>query len=146
MFLLRMRRQEKVQQQADELRSILDNQDAWSYIIDPDTFRLNYVNGKLARVLPQAGIGMPCYQALEDRNSPCEYCPALTMGNATNGSYLQYLRNLNCHVLTEASKISWEGREACLITSRKLPNMQLLEETMNISKKHVNETQSETSV
>lgn len=39
MFLLQMRQQQKVQRQADELTTILGNQDAWIYVVDPDGFR-----------------------------------------------------------------------------------------------------------
>ena len=146
MFLLRLRRQEKVQKQADELRSILDNQDAWIYIIDPDTFQLNYVNGKLLKALPQVRTGVPCYQALKGRPSPCERCPARQLGSATNGNHLAYDPSLGCHVLIEAARIRWEGSEAFLMTSRKLPSLQWLEETRKNSEKIPNETQIETPV
>ena len=121
MFLLRLRRQEKVQRQADELRMILDNQAAWIYIVDPESFRIKYVNSRLKEQIPDVNFGAPCYQAMKGRETPCPYCPMRMLGEKTTASYLKHNADLDCQILLEATDIRWEGENACLMTSRKMP-------------------------
>jgi len=121
MFLLRLRRQEKVQRQADELRSILDNQAAWIYIVDPQSFQLKYVNARLKEQLPEATPGSLCYQTMKGRETPCSDCPMRLLGRETTASHLKYDSKLACQILREATSIRWEREDACLMTSRKMP-------------------------
>lgn len=121
MFLLRLRRQEKVQWQADELRSILDNQAAWIYVVRPEDYRLAYVNSKLKEQLPDVNLGVPCYKVMKNREAPCPYCPILTLGENTTARHLKYNAELDCQVLLEATRIRWEGKNGCLMTSRLMP-------------------------
>lgn len=123
MFLLRLRRQEKVQQQADELRSILDNQAAWIYVVNPEDFRLKYVNAKLKAHFPEGNFGAPCYQVMKNRETPCPYCPMKKLGENTTASHLKYNAALDAQILLEATRIRWEGENACLMTSRKMPKL-----------------------
>ena len=123
MFLLRMRRQEKVQQQADELTSILDNQDAWIYIVDPDSHALKYINGKMKRQIPGICPGQTCYQAIRGRTLPCDNCPAKTARKQGFCSRLQKGQHGHA-LLAEGTQIQWEGREAALVSFRELPEQE----------------------
>lgn len=123
MFLLRLRRQEKVQRQADELRSMLDNQEAWIYVVDPENFRLKYVNAKLKSHFSEESFGAPCYQVMKNRQTPCPYCPMKKLGENTTANYLKYNAAMDAQILLEATRIRWEGENACLMTSRKMPKL-----------------------
>ena len=121
MFLLRQRRQEKVQRQAEELRFILDNQDAWSYVVDPDSHILRYINSRLQEKYPHARAGMTCYRVMEDREAPCDHCPLRMLGDRKNHSCLISPRKQQDTILLESTKIRWEGEDACLISGRRIP-------------------------
>lgn len=120
MFLLRQRRQEKVQRQAEELRFILDNQDAWIYVVDPKTHKLLHINSRLREKHPGIQPGMICHQALEHQEVPKPHCPLRMLGDRNNYSCL-----LNGSILLEATRIQWDGKEAVLVSGRKIPEFSI---------------------
>ncbi len=121
LFLLKQRKQEKSQLYAQGLQSILDNQNAWIYIIDPDTCELKYLNAKTRELAPDVTPGMRCYKALMDREERCPGCPSLGIRNCINDSTVLYNDKFELNVLADATLIQWEGADACLLTCRKLP-------------------------
>ena len=121
MFLLRQRRQEKVQRQADEMRFILDSQDAWIYVVDPETHTLLHINSRLREKHPGIRPGMTCYRALENQNVPLPECPLRMMGNKNNYSCLLRDRDSGEPILLESTRIQWDGKEAVLVSGRNLP-------------------------
>ena len=121
MFLLRQRRQEKVQRQAEELRFVLDNQDAWIYVVDVKNHKLLHINSRLQQKHPKVKPGMTCYQVLENRDTPCKHCPMQMLGDKQNYSYLLKAKGYETGILLEATKIRWNNQDACLISGRKIP-------------------------
>ena len=120
-FLLKKQERENALQQARELRSILDNQNAWIYIIDPDTCELKYLNAKTKALAPNAKPGMSCYQALMGREERCRNCPSARIRETKNGSTVVYNHKFDLNILSEATLIQWEGTPSCLLTCRKIP-------------------------
>ena len=125
-FLLRQRRQEKLKRQAEEMRFILDNQDAWSYVVDPKNYRLMYVNARLQNKVPHLQPDSICYQALENRESPCPSCPMARLNGRTNDSCL--CRREQDILLLEAVQLQWNNEPKVLISGRKIPQMECLPE------------------
>ena len=121
MFLLRQRRQEKVQRQAEELRFILDNQDAWSYVVEPETHTLRYINSRLQKKMPEAKSGMICYRALEKREAPCRECLLAKMEDRKNHTGLLRDKGPQGTILVEATRIRWNGEDTCLVSGRRIP-------------------------
>ena len=121
MFLLRQRRQEKVQRQAEELRFVLDNQDAWIYVVEPKTHTLRYINSCLQEKLPAAKPGMVCYRALENRNEPCRECPLIKLADRKNHAGLLKGKETQGTILVEATQIRWNGEDTCLVSGRRIP-------------------------
>lgn len=120
-FLLKQRKQEKSLRYAAEMQSILDNQNAWIYIIDPDTCELKYVNLKTKELAPEVTSGMYCYKALMGQNERCDGCPALHIRQHKNGRKKMYNKRFNLDTLADATLIQWGGEEACLLTCREIP-------------------------
>ena len=120
-FLLKQRKQERNQRYAKEMLSILDNQDAWIYIIDPETCQLKYVNSKTKALVPEVAPGMYCYRALMGEAQRCAGCPALNIREARNSRKKMHNRNFDLEVLADATLIRWNGEDACLLTCREIP-------------------------
>jgi putative two-component system response regulator len=120
-FLLKQRKQEKSQAYAVELQSILDNQNAWIYIIDPDTYRLKYLNAKTRLLAPDVKPGMCCYSALMGQDKRCEGCPSVNIRSKKNDNCLMHNSRFDLDVLAEATLIQWSGEESCLLTCREIP-------------------------
>lgn len=121
MFLLRQRRQEKLQRQARELRFVLDNQDAWIYVVDPDSYTMLHINSRLQEKHPTAKPGMCCYKTLEFRDTPCLSCPIKNLAHRENYAGLIRRADHPGALLMEATKIRWNGEKACLVSGRKIP-------------------------
>ena len=121
MFLLRQRRQEKVQRQAEDLRSILDSQNAWIYVVDPQTHALIYINSRLREKFPMLDAGISCHQLLENRENPCGLCPVELLQKKENHSCLLRGREGHPDVLLEATKIRWNDTQAVLVSGREIP-------------------------
>jgi len=121
MFLLRQRRQQKVQRQAEEMRFILDNQDAWIYVVDPETHQLLYVNSRLQEKFPGLLSGSLCHQMLENRDAPCACCPMAALKDRQNHACLLEGHADQPEILLEATKIRWNDAQAVLISGRRLP-------------------------
>ena len=120
-FLLKRRQQEKAVARADALHTILDNQNAWIYIIDPDTCQLKYLNAKTRELAPEVQEGMTCYGSLMGMPERCAGCPSRNIRREKNASALLHNPRFDLHVLAEATLIQWEQEESCLMTCRQLP-------------------------
>ena len=115
-FLVKKSNQERALRQAENLRSVLDRQDAWIYVIDPETCELKFLNAKAKSIAPLTRVGMRCHKAFMDRDSRCENCPAAHIKKEQNVSALIRNDNLDVNVRTMASLITWNGEDACLLT------------------------------
>ena len=121
MFLLKMRQQEKVQQQADELASILENQNAWIYVMDPETRQLQFVNGKMRAEMPGAHIGQVCYRAVMGKDTDCKDCPIRMLRQSKHVRKIETGFADQKARLMEGTRIRWNGKDAYLISCRELP-------------------------
>ena len=116
MFLLKKRVQDRAIAQNQNLRSILDRQDAWIYVIDPDTCELKFLNEKVCQLDPNGKVGMVCYKTFMGRDSRCENCPAANIHQDKNASAIIENPNYGLRVHSHATQINWNGEESCLIT------------------------------
>ena len=118
-FLLKKRTQDKTDAMFANLRSILDSQNNWVYVIDPDSFRLRYINENTIQAIPTLKLGDVCYRAIMQRDTPCENCPMKKQESGRPASSVIVSRSLGIPVVAEAASISWNGSKACLLTCRK---------------------------
>lgn len=125
LFLLKHRIQNKATQQAENLRHILDSQDAWIYVIDPDTCDLKFINAKTRKLAPDGKVNTPCYKTFMNRDSRCEGCPALNIHETGNCAAIMDNPNFGLRARAQATKILWDGEAACLLTCTELENKPL---------------------
>ena len=119
-FLLKKQAQDRTAQRVADLSSLLDNQNAWIYIIDPDTCELKYVNAKAKEKAPEAEMGMQCHRVFFDRDSCCDNCPARNIRSLKNAQCTIKIPKYDVTFRTEATLVNWQGEEACLIVNRSL--------------------------
>ena len=117
-FLMKKRQQERALQQAEEISSILDSQNAWIYIIDPETRELKYLNAKLRAAIPEAKPGICCYKVLQGRTTPCEGCPCRDILEKKSDSAVLHNEHNGIVADTDAALVQWGGKLSCMITSR----------------------------
>lgn len=118
-FLLKRRARVQYMQENDGLWSILDNQNAWIYVIDPVSKELLFINRKTKELVPEARKGVTCYKAFQNRDVKCEDCPVDRV-NRDRKNYTMEFYNSHLDVLSEAdaSLINWKGQEAVMLSCR----------------------------
>lgn len=115
-FLLKKRAQDRAEQSASAMETILDNQNSWIYVIRPDTYELLYVNRKTKELVPSSHVGMPCYAAYFNLDTPCQQCPAQKLKRGVrNFTMEKYNPLLEVWSSADASVISWKGERAILL-------------------------------
>lgn len=81
----------------DVLETVLDNLDVAVYVVEPETFRLVYVNAYLCKMLGGEPLeGRLCHDAIRGRAEPCPECSMEKLfeaGAAPFGSSLRYERH-----------------------------------------------------
>lgn len=112
LFLLKKRTQDKSIEQAANLKNVLDTVDAWVYVIDPDTYKLKFLNKKTLALSADSHEGMQCYRTFMGRQSPCPECPL----TAEDHSCVIENSKLGVQVRAQATQIIWDGKEERLIT------------------------------
>lgn len=115
LFLLKRRAQNDLMELAGDLRSVLDHQNSWIFVMDLETYELLYVNDKTRRLAPDARMGMRCYEAFYRKDAPCGNCPMDNLrkhGGRTQEVYNSYLK---VWCLADASLIRWGRKEAGLM-------------------------------
>lgn len=117
-FLLKQRAQERAETTAEGLRMLLDNQNAWIYVIDPETYELFYINQKTKQIAPETQLGMCCHKAFFDRDTPCEQCPAKGIRGSLNCTMEVYNPKLKVWSEADSSLVRWGDKDGCLLTCR----------------------------
>ena len=119
-FLLKERLEDESSVTRQNLQSILNSQNAWIYVIDPETFRLRYVNEQTRNLSPVVREGAYCYEVLMNRSSRCPDCPARNILEDLNRESFIDNTHMGLYVRAEASRICWDGEDSCLVTCRKV--------------------------
>lgn len=116
-FLLKKRAQDRVEQSAAAMKTVLDNQNSWIYVIEPGTYRLLYINQKTKDLVPSSEVGMYCYEAFFNQTAPCARCPACSVGTDSKNCTMEvYNPLLRVWSSADASLITWKNRPACLLS------------------------------
>ena len=119
-FLLKKRVQDRAIAQSRDLCSILDQQDAWIYVIDPETCRLKFLNRKAQQLAPEGCEGAVCYRTFRNRDSRCQDCPAANIREKGKHALMLSDYHSDMQVFARASRISWNGEDSCLLTCHDL--------------------------
>lgn len=115
-YLLKKRAQDRAESMAEDLENILDSQDLWIYVIDSETYTLEYINAKTHAIAPEAREGMKCHKAFFKRDEPCERCPARRTKLNEREPIEIYNDLLHVWTLAGASYIRWRNRKDILLT------------------------------
>lgn len=115
LFLLKQRAQDSAVDLAEDLRTILDHQNSWIYVVDLETYSLLFINDKTRSIAPDSRVGMSCYEAFFHRDKPCEKCPLKNIRDRINFTMEVYNPVLQVWSSADASRIHWGGKDACLL-------------------------------
>lgn len=114
-FLMKQRAQDRALQTAENMRMMMDHQNSWIYVIDPDSYELYYINAKTYQSVPDVQMGMRCYKAFFNQDKPCDPCPAKNIRTCINQTLEVYNPILKVWSIADASFIHWGSQDACLL-------------------------------
>lgn len=117
-FIMKWRVTQKSQEALANLEKMLDNQNSWVYVIDPDTYELKYVNQKMKDLIKHECIGRKCYEMTLNRNSPCDICPMRNVLEKGSTSMEFYNPIFDLWTLIDGSMITWNEKSACMLTCK----------------------------
>ncbi|MBC8571362.1 diguanylate cyclase domain-containing protein [Zongyangia hominis] len=123
LFLLKRRAQEKAIGMSQDLLTLLDQQNSWIYVLDPDTYSILYINQKTRSLLPEAREGMHCFEAFMGRKVPCESCPMRSIRQTRSCTLEIYNQQLGIWSSADATLIPWQKREGCLVVCRDITHL-----------------------
>lgn len=114
-FLLNRRGAESAAFSAD-FRAALDDNAAYVYIIEPDTYEIIYNNKALLERSGQGYVGKTCYREFIGLDAPCENCPIrrLHEPSAPRITEVQWLDGMM--VLGHVSPLRWDGRDLAMVS------------------------------
>lgn len=116
-FLLKKKAQERAVQETLNLKSVLDGQNSYIYIIDKDNYHVLWMNRITQLRTPAAKLGEPCYKVFLGLDSPCAACPSRYVEEESDCYGIELYNNvIDIWVKSTATKINWYGQQAILIT------------------------------
>lgn len=117
-FLRKQRTQEALASSLDNLRSVLDHQEVWLYVLDPATYAIRYANKKTRQLVPDAQPGRRCYEVFYHRDTPCPNCVLARAKEEGRCTLECYNPTLHTWVLADGAMVTWNKEEACLVACR----------------------------
>lgn len=78
-FLAEKHSNEKLVESGTMLQAVADSLRTCTYIVDPETHVLQFVNQNARQIIPQAVPGTLCYETVRGRSVPCDDCPIAKM-------------------------------------------------------------------
>ncbi len=119
-FLTNKRIEQEKEKYTDALSSILNHMQSSVYVINPQTFKIIFMNQKTIELFPDAKIGHNCYTAFRKQNAPCVDCFIQSAESASaeeNGKTLQiYNLQTGKWIGTCINWIKWlDEQQYCLI-------------------------------
>lgn len=116
-FLMKQRAQKRIQKEVDNLMEVLNNLDAYVYVVDPKTFEAKFINQKTMIMDSNAKIGDTCYHNFFNLDRPCDNCPLIQLRDHKNDQPVEFYNpKFNLWVSVKPSIITWE-KEECILLS-----------------------------
>ena len=148
----RKRTEEALEFERAQLLSIFDSIDEVVYVSDPVTYEILYVNRAAEETLQREQLGRICYEAIQQRDRPCDFCTNDIILEQKPAAYRWEYHNptIGRDFAIIDRIIRWpDGRDvrfelAIDITERKRAERELIHQTemrkilFNISSKYIN--------
>ena len=97
-----------------QLLSIFNSIDESIYIIDPLTYEILFANKAMCDMFQKELVGEICYRAIQDKDSPCDFCTnhIILKNKGVPYQWEHYNPILNMHLLITDKIIKWpDGRD-----------------------------------
>ena len=117
-FLLKDHMHASLTELIGNLQNVIDNQAAWIYVLNPDTYILRYINNTVRQTLPDAGVGETCYKVFFHRGCPCEDCILKKVFETGQSTVELYNPEMGGWILAQVAGVIWNQQKACLISCK----------------------------
>ncbi len=115
-YMLRLHSRDELENELLYTEAALDAQQLSYYVVDPNTYVLNYVSKYANLLFPQIHTGAKCYNAVMGRSTPCSNCP-LNGINKNKPTYTleTYSEKYDKWLSMTAASINKKGSEEYLV-------------------------------
>ncbi|MEA4853941.1 MAG: EAL domain-containing protein [Christensenella sp.] len=129
-FLIKEHKDEEAAFSAD-FQAALDDNEAFIYIIDPETYEISYNNKKIQNYFGSSFEGKYCYREFLKRDQPCEKCPVARLREEGITEAMEIMRPDGLLVLTQASPLRRNGRDLVMVSSIDMSDVSKIRETLH---------------
>lgn len=116
-YIVKLRKSEKLEKENLLTRAIVDSQGLWAYVVNPKTYKLQYISPRIKQSLPGVEVGMTCHEYIGGNSILCKICPIAELSGDTK-MYTRDIYDIKSYtwVNVRASRFEWiEGEESVLI-------------------------------
>lgn len=100
------------EQEREQFLSILDSIPELIYVATIDTYETLFANKKIKEVFGEDITGKKCYEALQGKNQPCEFCTNKHIQNSSEPYFWNYYNpKVEKHFYIMDRKIKWLDRK-----------------------------------
>ena len=110
-FLQKRRASDRDRQAAQQMKALLDAQEAYLYVVDMQSRELLYLNRKAREMDPLVRTGNTCHQAFFGSETPCAHCPLCKQEPAEC-----YIPQYHMWMKVHTGILCWDEREAYLLS------------------------------
>lgn len=118
-FLDNKRNVQRKEQYANSLKTVLDNLECYTYVVEPYSREIIFVNKKSRKVFSGAAIGRKCYETFMCSEIPCKDCPIDQLLISSKSSCSKDIYNYLQDMWLEATAnwVDWPGEnnKYCLV-------------------------------
>lgn len=116
LFLMKKRARDDVNQWTENMLRILDRSQDGIYLVETDSYRLNFINETLRQQLPELQPGQLCYEKLMGRRSPCVNCPIQKLREGSTEPVELVSEPLGKRLRIQGAPLCRNGRDVTLLT------------------------------
>ncbi|MDO4582043.1 MAG: PAS domain-containing protein, partial [Bacillota bacterium] len=131
-FLIKQRQRRNAALSEDFLEA-LDENAFYIYVVDPNTHEMIYTNRAIRERFSDVPLGSRCYEAAVGLDQPCENCSMHKLRESGVSEPVEVLRKDGLWMLSQASRISWNGKDAYMVVCTDITEHKQMEDALRVS-------------
>ena len=99
-----------------DFREALDDNSAYTYVIDPENYRIIFANRAYREKFGGGDVGKTCHESITGRTEACDVCPMRLFRDTGKLTLAKIRRKDGVMMFAHASMLRWNGRELAMLS------------------------------
>lgn len=124
-FLQNKQNEEETKRYTSTLQTLLDNVTMSSYVVNPRTHELVFLNKRTLSMVPNGKVGDICYKLFMHYDKPCSFCPILKLTDDFDSSYTlpHFNEVIGRWLEISVNNVKWpDGETYCMVNFTDISN------------------------